>query len=946
MLSLLSWEHPRSVIGPLSDSGTGFREPLSVSALNEDVLCALESSWADLGAISPAAYGRGAVVALRRRAVEALTAEPGEPGSLVLGDPRISRLVPFWAEALERAGADARWVILLRNPTEVAASLAAWRGLSPAMAALVWLRQLLDAERSTRGLPRAVVRFEDLIGDWRSVRSALAERLGLSWPDDSTGTESALDRLIDPQRPRHSANRAAVEGDAPSLPGWVKQAYASLLRLCVDPRDGDGQAGLDDVRQEFDLAAGVFAPLLAAERGGREDAEAARGEAGTQAEAARREVRTAREHIEALEAESARTTESYRRRVADLAAAAAGLEGLVAAARVRESDLTSMLDRAQAKVAEHEQALAEERQRGEALAAGRHDLARRLRELQTSAAWGLAHRLLSLENRLPRLGRWLFTAPKAAYWMATLSFPQRIRLRRQALDVLQAGIFDADWYLEHNPDIAGSGWNPLIHWLLIGLREGRDPSAELHLRDWAWVAGDGGGVEPDALVRQWVALKWGPSAGVTVVPEAPVGRSASVEDAELASRPPATAGPFARSWGRRSTALIGADVAAQPDAAPIVLMIDSTYPRPDRDSGSVDAINHIHIFQRLGFRVAFAADAEFASPNAYLGGLVAEDVYCVTLSAYPSIDRFLELHGDQIAVCFLSRVYCGGRYYESVRRHCGKARVIFNTVDLHFLREDRGARLRDDRIAVHLAAGTRERELYLARASDAVIVVSDQERNVLEEWVPGARVTMLPLLREVPGRRRPFSERSGIGFVGGFLHEPNVDAVTYFLDEVWPLASRLLPGVQFFIIGSDLPESLAARASSDVVPVGYVRDLTAQLEALRLTVAPLRYGAGAKGKVASSLAHGVPCVATTVAVEGMGLVAGAEIVVADDPAEIAAALASVYRDEARWIQVSEAAIGRARQLLSMDRGLAIMASLLGELGVAVNDRGPARTTQA
>jgi hypothetical protein len=345
---------------------------------------------------------------------------------------------------------------------------------------------------------------------------------------------------------------------------------------------------------------------------------------------------------------------------------------------------------------------------------------------------------------------------------------------------------------------------------------------------------------------------------------------------------------------------------------PLALIIDSVYPRVDRDSGSVDAINYIRIFQDLRYQVAFAADAEFSDPSPYIARLKSMGVMIVNPPRYQSIEHFLQKAGPNIDVCFLSRVHCGGRWIEKVRRRCGRAKVIFNTVDLHHVREEREARLRDDRRALNLAYGTREREVSVTRQADATIVVSQDEEKLLGKTVPGAVIYTVPLIRETPGRgANGFAQRQGIAFVGGFLHRPNIDAVRYFLEEIWPRIYAQLPHVEFLAIGADMPAEISSRHDPGFIPKGYVKDLGEQLGRIRVTVAPLRYGAGAKGKVVSSLSHGVPCVATPIAAEGMGLVHGETILIADSVQAFADEVVRLYTDEHCWTRLS-------------DQGLALM----------------------
>ena len=142
-------------------------------------------------------------------------------------------------------------------------------------------------------------------------------------------------------------------------------------------------------------------------------------------------------------------------------------------------------------------------------------------------------------------------------------------------------------------------------------------------------------------------------------------------------------------------------------------------------------------------------------------------------------------------------------------------------------------------------------------------------------------------------------------FIGSFHHSPNEDAVHYFVKEILPLIRSELPGVQFLVVGSHMPPSILKLASQDVIVVGYVQDVTPVFDACRLSVAPLRYGAGVKGKVTQSLAWGVPVVATPIAAEGMQMVDGQHLMIASDPVEFARRVIEVYQDEELWTRLSD-----------------------------------------
>lgn len=364
----------------------------------------------------------------------------------------------------------------------------------------------------------------------------------------------------------------------------------------------------------------------------------------------------------------------------------------------------------------------------------------------------------------------------------------------------------------------------------------------------------------------------------------------------------------------------------------VALIIDYRWPRPDQDSGSVDAINLIDALATSGYRVLFTADAEFAEPSAYRDALEEGGMTCISATNAESIDAFLDDCGQQITLAVLSRVYSGGTFYERVRAACPNAAIVFNTVDLHFLRETRHAELEGDIERLSQAQLTRRRELALVRDCDATLVVSSTEQELLQAEEPGARIFRMPLARTLTPPRQSFTARHGIGFIGGFEHAPNVDAVRWFLADVWPALRQKMPDARMTIVGRGLPDDIQAMCTAGVLYLGPLPRIDTWLESLRATVAPLRFGAGAKGKVASSLAAGVPCVATPVAVEGMGLTHDRDVMVATTPQEFVTQLGVLLRDQATWERHSRAAFEYAQQTLGPASVATVISNLCQALG--------------
>jgi glycosyltransferase involved in cell wall biosynthesis len=241
-------------------------------------------------------------------------------------------------------------------------------------------------------------------------------------------------------------------------------------------------------------------------------------------------------------------------------------------------------------------------------------------------------------------------------------------------------------------------------------------------------------------------------------------------------------------------------------------------------------------------------------------------------------------------------------HLDAVKALCPNARVIFDTVDLHFVREMREREVELDRgTAPSAEADTnRSRELAMIRTADVTLVVSEYERGVLGGMLPGHDVRVVSNIHELAPTPRGFGERAGLLFVGYFVHKPNADAVRWFVRDVLPRIAIDDPAFRVHIVGSDPPPDLMAMASERVVIHGYVPDVEALFGACKLSIAPLRYGAGVKGKIGQSLALGVPCVTTSIGAEGMGLEDGRSGMIADDAAGFATKLERVYLDEALW----------------------------------------------
>ncbi|KAF1684776.1 glycosyl transferase [Pseudoxanthomonas broegbernensis] len=331
-----------------------------------------------------------------------------------------------------------------------------------------------------------------------------------------------------------------------------------------------------------------------------------------------------------------------------------------------------------------------------------------------------------------------------------------------------------------------------------------------------------------------------------------------------------------------------------------VLVIDETVPRPDRDSASLRQFNLLRMLRAGGAHVAFLPTglAHAGAATRALQRLGVETWYAPFARSAPA---WLRANAARFDVIVLTRHHVAGAFIPLLRRHAPRARLVFDTIDLHYLRERRGARLAGDATAMRAAEATRTRELAAMGAADLTLVVSAEEQVQLAQDAPAAKVELLSNLHEVAGPGADFDARADLVFVGGFRHPPNADAVLWFAREVFPRIRERLPQVRLHCIGAEPPAPVRALAGQPGILVhGHVPDLAPYMDEVRVAVAPLRFGAGVKGKVNLSMAHGQPVVATSCAVEGMHLRDGVDVAVADEAAAFADAVVGLYRDRERW----------------------------------------------
>jgi GT2 family glycosyltransferase len=372
------------------------------------------------------------------------------------------------------------------------------------------------------------------------------------------------------------------------------------------------------------------------------------------------------------------------------------------------------------------------------------------------------------------------------------------------------------------------------------------------------------------------------------------------------------------------------------------LFLDHDTPRPDRDAGSHAALVEMELVQALGWKVSFLP-ANLAWLGGYTEALQRRGIEVLHAPFVLSLEQLLRERGKEFELIYITRYTVAAGALPLIARHAPQARILFCNADLHHLRELRAARAQalSGEAAERALAQVREvqrQELAVIRQVHLTFSYSEVEQAVIEAETLGAAPTATcPWVVEAPEQPAPLAGRSGLAFLGSYGHPPNREAIDWFLTEVWPLLQQRSPQLQLHLYGSGMPAELSRSwgAVHGVRIEGWVADPAIVYSTHRLFIAPLRSGAGLKGKVAAAAAHGIPQVLSPLAAEATGLRHGQEVWIARAAASWVEAIEQLCSNDQQWQAASDAAHHYARSRWSRSSGLSLMAEALERLQLPI-----------
>ena len=345
-----------------------------------------------------------------------------------------------------------------------------------------------------------------------------------------------------------------------------------------------------------------------------------------------------------------------------------------------------------------------------------------------------------------------------------------------------------------------------------------------------------------------------------------------------------------------------------------VLIIDDKLPEFDKDSGSRRLNLIIELFLNNEVNVFLLADfKEYKFNNEYveyykkLGVIVYEPSLNMDNKLITK-EVFLSTILKNIDLVWLHRPLIFNKYFDFVKKNNDKVKIVFDMVDFHYIRMKREAEIKNNTKLLIEAKRFLDIEVNNCKKADKIIVISESDRqNLLPFYQEESKMVVIGNIHDIIENNPnflDFNNRKDLLFVGSFEHLPNIDALIYLKNEIMPLVWKKDPEIKVVVIGSKPTLEVLNLNSKNFNVLGYVADLSPYFNSSRLFIAPLRYGAGIKGKIGQSMEFKLPLLTTDIGAEGFDFGDLKEYIVASDTNDFAQKISSIYYNENLWNKIS------------------------------------------
>ena len=342
-----------------------------------------------------------------------------------------------------------------------------------------------------------------------------------------------------------------------------------------------------------------------------------------------------------------------------------------------------------------------------------------------------------------------------------------------------------------------------------------------------------------------------------------------------------------------------------------VLIIGLVWPEPNSSAAGTRMVQLLQLFRYIEYEVVFASAAQKSEFSADLENMgVLEEVVKLNDNSFNDFVRNI-----QPEMVVYDRYMIEEQFGWRVRQECPEALTILDTEDLHCLRAARQQAVKAGNLEkADLYNDTAKREIAAILRSDLSLIISEVELDLLvtQYGVDKSLLYYLPFLEqpispELQQGWQSFEAREGFVFIGNYLHEPNWHTLQVLKSVVWPKLRKLLPSAKMHIYGAYSSQKVMQlhNAPERFLVHGRANNAAEAMSSHRILLAPIKFGAGLKGKFIDAMKTGTPAATTSIGAEAMAANLPWNGIIADDMSKFCALAAQLYNDKERWMQVRE-----------------------------------------
>ncbi|ROH96779.1 glycosyltransferase family 4 protein [Chryseobacterium daecheongense] len=340
-----------------------------------------------------------------------------------------------------------------------------------------------------------------------------------------------------------------------------------------------------------------------------------------------------------------------------------------------------------------------------------------------------------------------------------------------------------------------------------------------------------------------------------------------------------------------------------------IVFVSRDFPTHDQDSGSNRLKEIILLYKQMGYNCILFAPHVFED-NSYVKFYQSLDVIVfVENNKYKTIDEFLPTL-KSVDYIWFNGPFALNLFYKKLKNILPQTKFIYDMVDIHFLRYKRAIEIEPTRISLKKNYKHFFRlETVVAPQLDYIIAISDKEKEVMSQYADRNKIITISNIHYPKidiSERKSFSESKGIIFIGS-IHEPNIDAVKYLYENIMPIVWKANPEIEVSVIGN-VADKLDLKLFPKFKFLGFVESIEELFMNSRIMVAPLRFGAGVKGKIGQAFEYFLPVITTDIGAEGMQLVNNKNVLIANDKDSFAEAIIRLNNDETLWNTLSQHSI--------------------------------------